>query len=218
METITTRLKTLYNEIQHLATQCNSQNTPKLVAVSKYHSAESIMEAIKAGQRIFGENKVQEALSKWPEIKSHYPDIQLHMIGPLQTNKVADVFKVFDVIESIDRPKLVKEIAKQQEKTDKVLRYFIQINIGNEPQKAGVTPEDLPSLLTLCGQMKVDISGLMCIPPAKENALPYFKRMHMLADQHQLQDCSMGMSGDYPEAIKAGATLIRLGTAIFGSR
>lgn len=216
--TISDNLVTLKKNIQQVVEKYKLTAVPELVAVSKYHGQEAVEEAILAGQRVFGENKVQEALYKWPEFKQAYPDVVLHMIGPLQTNKVKDVFKVFDVIESIDRPKLVKEIAKQQEKTGKVLQYFIQVNIGNEPQKAGVLPEDLEELLKLCKKLQVPISGLMCIPPAGQDAAPYFIQMQQLASQYQLRSLSMGMSSDYPVAIQYGASFIRVGTAIFGTR
>lgn len=218
MSNIQKRINEIKEEIDHISDNCNRETKPSLIAVSKYHSVESIIEAIKSGQKIFGENKVQEALNKFTEIKLKFPDIKLHMIGPLQTNKVKDVFSLFDVIQSVDRPKLVKEISKQQTKFGKKIDCFIQVNIGNEPQKAGVSPEDLDELISLCKNLSVPIIGLMCIPPIQGNPQYHFHKMKKLADRHHLKHLSMGMSSDYEHAIKEGATYIRVGTAIFGKR
>jgi PLP dependent protein len=188
-----------------------------LVAVSKTQGVRAVRQALAAGQRIFGENRVQEAVAKFPQLRADYPDLQLHLIGPLQTNKAKDAVALFDVIETVDRPKLAAELAKEMQKSGRRPRCYIQVNIGNEPQKAGVAPHDVSALLALSrDEYRLPIVGLMCIPPADEDPMPYFTRMAALAKSHQLPILSQGMSGDYPAAIAAGATHVRVGTAIFG--
>ena len=190
-----------------------------LVAVSKTHGIRAVRQALAAGQRIFGENRVQEAASKFPQLRAEYPDLQLHLIGPLQTNKVKDAVALFDVIETVDRPKLAAELAKEMQKTGRRPRCYIQVNIGNEPQKAGVAPHDVSALLALSrDEYRLPVVGLMCIPPVDQDPTPYFTRMAALAKAHQLPILSQGMSGDFPAAIAAGATHVRVGTAIFGAR
>jgi len=190
-----------------------------LVAVSKTHGIRAVRLALAAGQRIFGENRVQEAAAKFPRLRAEFPDLELHLIGPLQTNKVKDAVALFDVIETVDRPKLAEKLAEEMHKTGRKPRCYIQVNIGNEPQKAGVAPHDVSALLALSrDDYRLPVVGLMCIPPADRDPAPYFAQMAALAKQHQLPILSQGMSGDFPAAIAAGATHVRVGTAIFGSR
>jgi pyridoxal phosphate enzyme (YggS family) len=190
-----------------------------LVAVSKTHGVADICQALAAGQRLFGENRVQEAVAKFPELKSLYPDLQLHLIGPLQTNKVKDAVAVCDVIETLDRPKLAEKLTEEMLRTGRRLRCYIQVNIGNEPQKSGVGAQDLGALLALCrDDYRLPVVGLMCIPPVGMDPAPYFMEMAGLARLHKLPILSMGMSSDFPAAIASGATHVRVGTAIFGGR
>jgi pyridoxal phosphate enzyme (YggS family) len=190
-----------------------------LVAVSKTHGIRAVRLALAAGQRVFGENRVQEAAAKFPRLRAEFPDLELHLIGPLQTNKVKDAVALFDVIETVDRPKLAEKLAEEMHKTGRKPRCYIQVNIGNEPQKAGVAPHDVSALLALSrDDYRLPVVGLMCIPPADRDPAPYFAQMAALAKQHQLPILSQGMSGDFPAAIAAGATHVRVGTAIFGSR
>ena len=190
-----------------------------LVAVGKTHSATAIAEAVAAGQRIFGENRVQEAKVKFPALKAEHPDIALHLIGPLQTNKVRDAVALFDVIETVDRPALAEKLCQEMRRAGRQVNCYIQVNIGNEPQKAGVAVSDVPALLALCcDDYRLPVVGLMCIPPAGVDPAPYFARMAALAKSCRLPILSMGMSGDFREAIAAGATHVRVGTAIFGAR
>ncbi len=191
----------------------------QLVAVSKFHPEESVREALQAGQRLFGENRVQEAKAKFPQLRVVYPNLELHLIGPLQTNKADDAVKIFDVIETLDRPELAAALAKSMRKTGRQLPCYIEINIGHEPQKAGIAPEQLSEFLTLCRDTHgLNIIGLMCIPPADQNPQPYFAKLKKLANAHKLPHISMGMSADFECAIREGATEIRVGTAIFGER
>lgn len=189
-----------------------------LIAVSKYRSTDEIIQAITAEQMVFGENKVQEALHKWTDIKQHYPNIELHLIGALQTNKVSDAVKIFDTIQVVDRPKLAKVLLMEMQKQNKYPKCLIQVNTGAEPQKAGVLTENVDGFIKQCIDDGLPIEGLMCIPPAEQDPTPHFKLLKNLCDKHKLPICSMGMSADYEEAIKCGATHIRIGTAIFGER
>ncbi|HYE00715.1 MAG TPA: YggS family pyridoxal phosphate-dependent enzyme [Alphaproteobacteria bacterium] len=190
-----------------------------LVAVSKTHPAESVAAALAAGQRLFGENRVQEAKAKFPALRERHPDLRLHLIGPLQTNKAREAVALCDVIESVDRPKLAHALAEAMAKTGRRPELLIQVNIGREPQKAGVEPEGLDALVALVrDELGLPLRGLMCIPPAEEDPAPHFARMAALADRHGLPVRSMGMSGDFPAAIAAGATHVRVGTALFGQR
>ena len=196
-----------------------SADKVKLVAVSKTFSPEHIEPVLKKGQKIFGENKVQEAQKKWPELKSRFSDIQLHLIGPLQTNKAKDAVALFDVIQTLDRPKLAKILAKEMKKQDKNLNLFIQVNIGNEPQKAGVSVFELPEFLKLCrDDLQLPVIGLMCIPPKNDDAMVHFKLLKSLGDQLNVANLSMGMSSDFETAIACGANYVRVGSAIFGAR
>ena len=190
----------------------------RLVAVSKTVPQDSIREAIAAGQRLFGENRVQEAQAKYPELKNELPDLELHLIGPLQTNKVKDAVALFDVIQTLDRTKLADALAAERDKSGKCPRLLLQVNTGEEPQKAGVLPAETASLIGYARKLELPLDGLMCIPPAEDDAAPHFALLAKLARDHGLANLSMGMSGDFELAVKFGATHVRVGTAIFGAR
>ncbi len=191
----------------------------EIVAVSKMQSMERIQPALAAGHRSFGENRVQEAEKKWSGVRESYPDLSLHLIGPLQTNKAKAAVNLFDVIQTVDRPKLARALAGHMPGSGRHPQCMIQVNIGNEPQKAGVSLSDLPDLLAACrGDIGLSIVGLMCIPPADQPPAPYFALLAKLAARHDLDGLSMGMSGDFEIAVEFGATSVRVGTAIFGPR
>jgi pyridoxal phosphate enzyme (YggS family) len=190
-----------------------------LVAVSKTHAADAIRPVLNAGQRVFGENRVQETLAKWPALRAEYPDVELHLIGPLQSNKTREAVELFDAIHSLDRPKLAQALAAEIARSGETPTLFIQINTGEEPQKAGVAPLDASGFIALCREeLKLPVRGLMCIPPANENPAPHFALLQKLAREHGLPLLSMGMSEDFESAIKFGATHVRVGSAIFGAR
>ncbi|MGI9401560.1 MAG: YggS family pyridoxal phosphate-dependent enzyme [Rhizobiaceae bacterium] len=190
-----------------------------LIAVSKTHDKSSILQVIQAGQRIFGENRVQEAMAKWPEIKEMYSDIELHLIGPLQSNKCANAVAMFDVIETIDREKIAREISREIEKQGANPKLFVQVNTGAESQKAGISIEEAVDFVEMCkSKYGLNISGLMCIPPFEEDPGPHFDCLEKLASECGLSELSMGMSGDFTTAIAHGATQVRVGSAIFGER
>lgn len=189
-----------------------------LVAVTKTHGRDSVEAALIAGQRVFGENRVQEALAKWPAIRADYADVELHLIGPLQTNKVREAVSLFDAIQTLDRPKLADALRAEMDHTGRTPFLFIQVNTGEEPQKSGVAPRDAAALIGHARQLKLPLKGLMCIPPARENPAPHFALLRKLAAEHDLPLLSMGMSGDFEIAIRFGATHVRVGSAIFGER
>ena len=189
-----------------------------LVAVSKVHGAAAVEAALAAGQVVFGENRVQEAQGKFPDLKAVHPQLRLHLIGPLQTNKVKDALKLFDVIETVDRPKLARTIAKEAEKLGVAPACYIQVNTGEEPQKAGVAPAETDALLAECRALGLDVKGLMCIPPVDEEPSLHFALLREIAKRTGLRGLSMGMSGDYETAVRFGATVVRVGTGIFGPR
>jgi PLP dependent protein len=189
-----------------------------LVAVSKTVAQEGIREAIAAGQRLFGENRVQEAKAKYPTLKSEHPGLELHLIGPLQSNKVREAVALFDVFQSLDRIKLADALAGERDKSGKCPRLFLQVNTGEEPQKAGVIPREAASLIDHARKLDLPVEGLMCIPPAEDDAAPHFAFLAKLARDHGLSQLSMGMSGDFESAVRFGATHVRVGTAIFGAR
>tara|TARA_R110001592_G_scaffold139720_9_gene359809 strand:- start:2953 stop:3648 length:696 start_codon:yes stop_codon:yes gene_type:complete len=190
-----------------------------LVAVGKVQPVEKVEAVLAEGQRIFGENRVQEAQGKWPELKARYPDVTLHLIGPLQTNKAADAIALFDVIETVDRPKLARVLAAEMKKQGRMLECFVQVNTGEEDQKAGVLPADADAFIETCrDEHGLNIVGLMCIPPADDEPALHFALLREIARRHDLEKLSMGMSGDYEIAIEFGATHVRVGTAIFGDR
>ena len=189
-----------------------------LVAVSKTVDASAIAEALGAGQRLFGENRVQEAEAKFPALKRQFPDLELHLIGPLQTNKVREAAALFDAIETLDRPKLAQALAAERDKSGKCPRLFVQVNTGEEPQKAGVLPKDAAALIGEARALGLPLVGLMCIPPLDDDPAPHFAFLAKLAREQGLDQLSMGMSGDFETAIRFGATHVRVGTAIFGAR
>jgi pyridoxal phosphate enzyme (YggS family) len=191
----------------------------RLVAVSKLQPMARVRAALEAGHRLFGENRVQEAISRWRELRPAFPDVALHLIGPLQTNKAADAVELFDVIETVDRIKLARALAREMERTGRRLRCFVQVNTGAEPQKAGVLPEHADELIAACRtEFGLPIEGLMCIPPVDEEPSPHFALLAKIARRNGLKELSMGMSADYETAIAFGATFVRVGTAIFGGR
>ena len=190
-----------------------------LVAVSKTFNADEIRPAIEAGQRVFGENRVQEAQGKWPGLREETPGIELHLIGPLQSNKAPEAVGLFDVIETVDREKIARALAGEMARQGRSLRLYVQVNTGLEPQKAGIAPDDTVAFVALCrDELGLTIEGLMCIPPADENPGPHFALLAKLAERCGLEKLSMGMSGDYDVAIGHGATSVRVGSAIFGTR
>src|SRR5215467_2215964 len=190
-----------------------------LVAVSKTHGPERVRELLDAGQRVFGENRVQEAQEKFSALKVEYPGLELHLIGPLQTNKARDAVALFDVIQSVDRDRLAAILAKEMARAGRQPRCFIQVNTGEEPQKAGVLPDDLDAFVAKCRETyRLPISGLMCIPPVDEEPALHFALLAKMAARNDLAQVSMGMSADYETAVKLGATHVRVGTALFGTR
>ncbi len=190
-----------------------------LVAVSKTFGVADILPLLHAGHRVFGENRVQEAEAKWPSLKQQFPDIELHLIGPLQSNKTAQAVALFDVIQTVDRPKIASAIAKEAQRQGKSLKVFVQVNIGGEAQKAGVTIDDAEVLVDTCRHAHgLTVQGLMCIPPVDSDPKPYFRKLAGLNRGIGLPDLSMGMSSDFERAVVEGATLVRVGSAIFGAR
>ncbi|CDX46645.1 Alanine racemase domain-containing protein [Mesorhizobium plurifarium] len=190
-----------------------------LVAVSKTFTAEDVRPVIEAGQRVFGENRVQEAQGKWPALKAAFGGLELHLIGPLQSNKAKEAVALFDVIETVDREKIAAELAKEMARQGRSPKLYVQVNTGSEPQKAGIEPREAVAFVKRCRDVhSLAIEGLMCIPPADENPGPHFALLDKLAREAGVAKLSMGMSGDYETAIAFGATSVRVGSAIFGSR
>jgi hypothetical protein len=189
-----------------------------LIAVSKTHGPEAIVPLIAAGQRVFGENRVQEAAGKWPALRAEYPDIELHLIGQLQSNKAEEAVALFDYIHALDRPSLLAALARAMDKAARRVPCFVQVNIGDEPQKGGCPISELPAFIAAVRAADVPLAGLMCIPPADTEAAPFFALLAKLAADHGLTGLSMGMSGDYETAVMLGATHVRVGTALFGAR
>ncbi len=190
-----------------------------LVAVSKTFDADAIRPALDAGQRVFGENRVQEASGKWPALRADYPGVELHLIGPLQSNKAAEAVALFDVIETVDREKIAAALATEMAKQGKRPKLYVQVNTGLEPQKAGIAPKEAVAFVNRCREVHgLSIEGLMCIPPADENPGPHFALLEKLAREAGVEKLSMGMSGDFETAIGFGATSVRVGSAIFGGR
>ena len=190
-----------------------------LIAISKTFDAEHIVPVIEAGQRVFGENRVQEAKSKWPALEAQFPDIELHLVGPLQSNKAKEAVQLFDAIHSVDRMKIAKAIAEEMDKQGRRLKLLVQVNTGEEPQKAGVLPREAADFVATCrNDLKLDIAGLMCIPPVDEEPAVHFAFLAKLAKELGLPEISMGMSADFETAVEFGATYVRVGSAIFGAR
>jgi pyridoxal phosphate enzyme (YggS family) len=190
-----------------------------LVAVSKTFDADAIRPMLEAGQRVFGENRVQEAQAKWPALKAEFPDVELHLIGPLQSNKAKEAVALFDVVETVDREKIAAELAQEIRRQGKTPRLYVQVNTGSEPQKAGVDPREAVAFVERCREVHgLAVEGLMCLPPFEENPGPHFALLEKLAREAGVERLSMGMSGDYQTAIAFGATSVRVGSAIFGAR
>lgn len=213
-------LSAIRTEIAEIANGCDRDPADvNLVAVSKVHTDERIIPVLDAGHRLFGENRVQEAEGKWPALRDRFDDIWLHLIGPLQSNKVKNAVATFDVIETVDRPKIARALANEFDRIGRQLPCFIQVNTGEEPQKAGILPTDIDEFVKTCvDDLALPILGLMCIPPIDEEPALHFGLLSEMAKRNGLAAKSMGMSADYGTAIKMGATHVRIGTAIFGSR
>ncbi|EJN05612.1 YggS family pyridoxal phosphate-dependent enzyme [Phyllobacterium sp. YR531] len=195
------------------------EDSVTLVAVSKTFDADEIRPALEAGQRVFGENRVQEAQGKWPALRAEFPDVELHLIGPLQSNKSEDAVALFDVIETVDREKIAAALAMEMKKQNRFPKLYVQVNTGSEPQKAGIEPKDAVTFVKRCRDVHgLTIEGLMCIPPADENPGPHFALLRKIAEEAKVEKLSMGMSGDYKTAVGFGATSVRVGSAIFGTR
>ena len=203
---------------EDLKSKINNYQNVKIIAVSKTFPMEAIMPLIEYGHLEYGENKVQEAITKWTDIKLTNPDIKLHLIGKLQTNKVKFALKLFDYIHSVDTKKLAKKIADEELKQNKKIKIFLQVNIGNEEQKSGINKDNLNDFYLYCKNLNLDVVGLMCIPPADDQSENFFKEMALLTKKLNLLELSMGMSSDYIEAAKNSATYLRIGSNIFGKR
>src|SRR5436309_3733357 len=221
--TETSRAEALAQVRQEIAAACAEARrdaaSVTLIAVSKTFGADAIAPVIAAGQRVFGENRVQEAKAKWPALRDAHPDLQLHLIGPLQSNKAKDAVALFDAIHTIDRPSIAEALAKEIAKQNRRPLLFVEINTGAEPQKAGVLPEDADAFIRTCRETHgLEIAGLMCIPPFEESPAPHFALTAKIAARNGLKLLSMGMSADFATAIAFGATHVRVGTAIFGGR
>ena len=214
------RLRLVKEEIALAAEAADRKpSAVQLIAVSKTVPAAVIEEAIEAGQRLFGENRVQEAESKWPALKELHTGLELHLIGPLQSNKVREAVALFDVIETLDRPKLARALAEEMERAARRPRLFVQVNTGDEPQKAGIAPDDTAEFVAICRDtFNLEIAGLMCIPPFDEEPSMHFALLAKLAHELGVKELSMGMSGDFAKAVAFGASYVRVGTAIFGER
>ena len=218
----------MHNTVQNLVDIQNKLNShldkhkifkvPKIIAVSKTFKIEKILPLINHGHKDFGENKVQEAIDKWTEIKLSKPNIRLHLIGKLQTNKVRFAVKIFDYIHSVDSKKLAKKISDEQNKINKKIKIFVQVNIGQENQKSGINENELSSLISYCSEINLDVVGLMCIPPMNEDSEIYFEKMKKLNKENNFHELSMGMSSDYLKAAINNASYLRIGSSIFGER
>ena len=195
-----------------------TEGSTRIIAVSKLQPNERVELVLKSGHRIFGENRVQEAHAKWPKFKEKFKNVELHLLGPLQRNKVRDAVRLFDFIHTVDNIKLAQRISLIMEETGRCPKLFIQVNTGNEPQKAGVDVDNLENLLTVCSELRLPVVGLMCIPPVLEDPYPHFEVLRTLKEKYSLSELSMGMSNDFEKAILAGASYIRVGSAIFGQR
>ena len=212
------KLKHIEEIVKSKEKDFNLKKRPLIIAVSKTFKMEKILPLIKEGHKNFGENKVQEAFDKWHDIKSEYVDLRLHLLGGLQTNKVKFAVKIFDFIHSVDSKKLAKKIKEEQTKQDKKVKIFLQVNIGNEDQKFGISRNELDDLYKFCKEIKLDVIGLMCIPPINLDPVPFFKELKNLNNKLNLPELSMGMSSDYEKAIENHSTYLRIGTDIFGKR
>jgi pyridoxal phosphate enzyme (YggS family) len=218
--TIIDRLNATKDAIDRAARECGRDPAGvALVCVTKTFPGEDVVPLLEAGQRVFGENRVQEARAKWPPLRALYPDIELHLIGPLQSNKVKEAVETFDVIESVDREKIAQALAAEMSRQNRRPRLLVQVNTGDEPQKAGVSPADADAFVALCrDKCGLKIDGLMCVPPVDQQASPHFALLADIAARNGLATLSMGMSSDFELAIQLGATHVRLGSAIMGHR
>ena len=214
------RLKNVLDGIKEAESQADrAPGCVQLIAVSKTFDADHIRPVLQAGHRVFGENRVQESQVKWPQLKEEYPDTELHLIGPLQSNKTSEAVALFDVIHTVDREKIAKALAKEMSKQDRTLRLYVQVNTGREEQKAGIDPHQAVEFVERCrSEHGLEIVGLMCIPPFDENPGPHFALLRKLAEEAGVAELSMGMSADYQTAIEFGSTSVRVGSAIFGAR
>jgi hypothetical protein len=206
------------NKIKKAKKIYGNEKEINLIAVSKKFGEEKILEAISLECNIFGENYINEAQEKWPKVKEKYPEIKLHFIGHLQSNKAKEAVELFDVIQTLDRKKLALALKKEMKKQDKYPQLFIQVNIGQEEQKSGILPSELDEFIEFCKKEDLKIFGLMCIPPENENPAPYFALLNKFARKNNIKNLSMGMSSDFEEAIACGTNYVRIGTAIFGKR
>ena len=211
-------IKNLEDINRELKLEIKENSLPIVIAVSKTFPDSEIVPLIEYGHNHFGENKVQEALNKWTNLKLKYPNIKLHLIGKLQTNKVKFAVNLFEFIHSVDNEKLAKKISEEQKKQNKKVKLFIQVNIGDEDQKSGVSKKGIKNLYDYCKNLELEVMGLMCIPPLEKDANLYFKEMKKMNDELKLKDLSMGMTSDYIDAAKNSATYLRIGSKIFGSR
>ena len=220
LETMTGRLAEVRERIARAARDCDRDLADvTLVCVSKTFEADAILPVLEAGERVFGENRVQEAQGKWPALRERFPGLDLHLIGPLQSNKAEDAVALFDTIETVDRPKIAAALAKAIEKSGRHPRLYVQVNTGAEPQKAGILPEEADAFVATCRDTHgLTISGLMCIPPIDDQASPHFALLAKIAARNGIAHLSMGMSADFELGIQLGATHVRVGSAIFGAR
>lgn len=220
MPTIAENISLVEQKIKKTATFWGEDpEKAKLIAVSKKQPDEKVVEALEAGHRCFGENRVQEAAGKWPAFKEKYDGVELHLIGPLQSNKAKEAVSLFDVIQSVDRPKIARVLSEEMQKAGKNIPVFVQVNVGEEDQKSGVSLNEADAFIQTCREeYKLDVQGLMCIPPAGEQPAPFFALLKRIADRNQLPKLSMGMSSDYEIGVQFGADYIRVGTAVFGER
>lgn len=217
--TVLERYEEIRSRISKATREAGRSDEPVLVAVTKTFSAPDIEPVLQAGHRVFGENRVQEAEGKWPGLRAKFPGIELHLIGPLQSNKAADAVALFDVIETVDREKIARALKAEMDRQGRRPRLYVQVNTGLEPQKAGIAPDETAAFVALCRDtLGLPIEGLMCIPPFDENPGPHFALLRKLARESGVTRLSMGMSGDFETAIGFGATGVRVGSAIFGSR
>ena len=212
------KLKHIEKIVKSKEIDFNLKKIPLIIAVSKTFKMDKILPLIKEGHKDFGENKVQEAFEKWRDIKSENLDLRLHLLGGLQTNKVKFAVKIFDFIHSVDSKKLAKKIKEEQTKQNKKVKIFLQVNIGNENQKFGISKNELDDLYKFCKEIELDVIGLMCIPPINLDPVPFFKELKYLNDKLNLSELSMGMSTDYEKAVENYSTYLRIGTEIFGKR
>ena len=218
--TVLERFEEIRARMAKAATEAGrSDGGVELVAVTKTFGADDIRPVLEAGHRLYGENRVQEAEGKWPALKAQFAGIELHLIGPLQSNKAAEAVALFDVIETIDREKIARAVKAEMDKQSRKLKLYVQVNTGLEPQKAGIAPDDTATFVAFCrNELDLAVEGLMCIPPADENPGPHFALLRKLARDSGVERLSMGMSGDFETAIAFGATSVRVGSAIFGAR